>query len=283
MYSTSNHQMYSGNLTAFKDWGKSISDAILAAGWTKTADTGQVNWTTIASVPTSSGAYEIWAMADSLQSTFPVYMRLDYWNSGNNTCVQPILGTGTSGTGNLTGPTPAFQIVGATNVGDGSTWACHYSGDPSSFRFCLGTNSSYSSYFAVERSKDPTGANTNKFAVVMGMYQSRPRMQILPRPALGLPDQNVQSYWPFPDNYLTSAAFGNEITLFPIIPCLGIIGAPVIGTVVAKAADFANLTQISAAAFGGTHNYLMINPPSSPFANMQNQAGGVNCIGMLYE
>lgn len=70
-------------LTNFKAWGQAISNALSTSTWTQTSDTGQVNWSSIASVP-GSGAYvyEIWQPNDGLTA---FYLKAEYGNfSGTN-------------------------------------------------------------------------------------------------------------------------------------------------------------------------------------------------------
>lgn len=88
---------------AFRLWGKAISDGIAARGWVKTADTGQVDWST-AAAPSggTTPSYEVWRPGDSLQSTHPIFLRIEY---GSATGLQPglafSLGTATDGAGTL--------------------------------------------------------------------------------------------------------------------------------------------------------------------------------------
>lgn len=94
----------------FRTWGSAVSAALLASGLTNTADTGQINWTTVTKpvATTTKAGYEIWRFNDSLQSTKPIYFRLDYGSngvaSGNSPCTWLTVGTGTDGAGTITGP-----------------------------------------------------------------------------------------------------------------------------------------------------------------------------------
>lgn len=90
----------------FRQWGKAISDAIAAVGWVKTADTGQVNWSTV--TPPSGGstptAYEIWRAGDSLHGTLPLYVKFEYGTNQSTGVPQLWVSSGyaTDGAGNLT-------------------------------------------------------------------------------------------------------------------------------------------------------------------------------------
>lgn len=93
----------------FRTWGSAVSAAILASGLTQTADTGQINWSTVSKpgATNTKAGYEIWRFNDTLQSTKPIYMRLDYGSSnvasGNSPSTWLTVGTGTDGAGTITG------------------------------------------------------------------------------------------------------------------------------------------------------------------------------------
>jgi hypothetical protein len=74
----------SSTLANFKSWAQAISGWFATAGWSQAADTGQVNWSTIVSVP-GSGAYvyEVWQPNDGL-TTF--YAKIEYGNSTASAC-----------------------------------------------------------------------------------------------------------------------------------------------------------------------------------------------------
>lgn len=91
----------------FRLWGKWISDNLTSGGITKTSDTGQIDWTTV-TAPASSGVskgYEIRVLSDSLQATYPQYIKLEYGSAGNSSTpgMWITTGTGSDGAGNLTG------------------------------------------------------------------------------------------------------------------------------------------------------------------------------------
>jgi hypothetical protein len=106
--SSSNTDVYAGNDTDahFRQWGKTISDHLQAVGLVQTADSGQVNWSTV-SVPgnNSVAGYEIYAMADSLDATYPIRIKIEYGLGAGlgrpNTWLT--VGTGTNGSGSITG------------------------------------------------------------------------------------------------------------------------------------------------------------------------------------
>lgn len=121
------------NLTTFKAWGLAISNGIVAAGFTRTADSGQINWSTVTPVPTTNvkAGYEIYAFFDAAQSTSPVVLRIDYGCGGNagNPQLWITVGCGSNGSGTITagsftGALLAVQTVFNTTASSwGSTTA----------------------------------------------------------------------------------------------------------------------------------------------------------------
>ncbi|HQR71238.1 MAG TPA: hypothetical protein PLE54_11580 [Burkholderiaceae bacterium] len=98
----------------FRLWGAEIQTALLAVGCTQTADTGQINWTTVTRAATNSDAgYEIYYINDSLHSTAPVYFKVYYGTAGGASAprLKIEVGTGSNGSGTITGGNTA-AIVG---------------------------------------------------------------------------------------------------------------------------------------------------------------------------
>lgn len=103
---TLNIYPYSFANADFRQWGLAISNALAAAGLVKTADTGQIDWTTVLATNANlqKRGYEVWRFNDALQATRPVFIRIDY-GSGNypyNPMLWFTIGTATDGAGNPT-------------------------------------------------------------------------------------------------------------------------------------------------------------------------------------
>ncbi len=156
----------------FRIWAQMIHDALVTTcTWVNTADTGQVDLSTMT---VSAGAnvkvgYKIYRMADALQATTPIYMKVYYGSGATNIpAIHVSFGTGTNGAGTLTGTTVAEFIVGpqtAPTAGspDGSGNYNHlFSGSTSSFGMITSDNAVGTSqaYFFVERTKDTAGEDT---------------------------------------------------------------------------------------------------------------------------
>lgn len=90
----------------FRLWGGGISAALTTLGFTKTADTGQIDWTTVAApvaVNTSQG-YEIRQFTDSLQATRPIVFKIEYGSASTVATPQmwATVGTASNGSGTIT-------------------------------------------------------------------------------------------------------------------------------------------------------------------------------------
>lgn len=101
---------------SFRAWGSALSAALDAAGFPKTADTGQVNWATVTH-PVSSNTttgYEVRRFNDALQATAPVFFKIEYgmYTTSAAPSLWFTIGTGSDGAGTITAPVPA----GISNV-----------------------------------------------------------------------------------------------------------------------------------------------------------------------
>lgn len=257
----------------FQAWAQAISVQLDTAGWTKTADTGQVNWASNPAVPAANAwtLYEIRQPAsDPLQTgATAYYIRIDYGLQNSGGCnLRVTLGTGTNGAGTLTGfvTTPAPGGNSATGTGS-VTWECDFSWDASRMGILLWRNN-YANYhnpafIAIERTKAAngsdnsdgvtlvyaTGGSTNQFfwqqTIVFG---------------IGLPPSfNSQGFLLCSPNFGngTSLNFNNSVPLSPIFPCYGKWGNPMTVMAVAQYADTIDGAFMTTTLYGATRTYLM--------------------------
>jgi hypothetical protein len=90
----------------FRLWGKFVSDSIQAGNWTKTSDTGQINWATVTAplaVSTVAG-YEMYQSADAGVGQNNYYVKIEY-GSGTVAATRPAMwitvGWAVDGAGNI--------------------------------------------------------------------------------------------------------------------------------------------------------------------------------------
>lgn len=102
----------------YRAWGLELNTKLAAAGLVQTADTGQVDWTTVTRPAANTlNAYEIWRFNDSLQGTAPIYFRLNFGtaNGATRPNLQLIVGTGSNGSGTITGTALTGTLGCVTN------------------------------------------------------------------------------------------------------------------------------------------------------------------------
>lgn len=267
---TGTHVCDNSTLAHFKDWAQSISTAFSTFGWTQTTDTGQVNWTTIASVPAASNyVYEIWQAADTQASTTPIFIKVEY-GSGSSGATRPSLritvGTSSNGSGTITGSiiSSAPWYPGGTSGGapaQGSTlFNCYYSGDAGEIRIYMWSSTSLTlgTVFAIERSKDSSGNKTTDYFTVITVDDlnfNANQQSILTSGLIGNLDGGLVALASTSGN--STGAFNGTVCAFPAFPIIGKVGNPMLGLMTAIASDVTYQTVVTVASmYGGTHTYI---------------------------
>jgi hypothetical protein len=153
--------------TRFQTWTGWVSSSLTSLGWAKTSDTGQINTSTVLA-PTaadSSQGYEIRTSNDSFDD---IYLKLEY-GSGQNTYSKGFwvtLGTGSDGSGNLTGVYfGRYQFQSQLGQGGGTKPGDDFlSGDGSTIRlWCTDdANALYSLGLFISRSHNHAGTNDDQ-------------------------------------------------------------------------------------------------------------------------
>lgn len=162
----------------FRAWGLALSTALQAAGLALVADSGTVNWTTVTRPTTASAkaGYEIYRFTDTLQTSFPIYFRIDYGTANVASGVCPgtwmTVGTGSDGAGNILNQTvPVTQMTSsgaATATNTAMTVGASYSvGAGAAFILggtqpCTGLNNNW----CIGRSCDTNGNLTGSGVVL---------------------------------------------------------------------------------------------------------------------
>lgn len=151
----------------FRDWGSKLSAAIQSVGLVKTDDTGQINWSTV-TIGTGIRGYEIFRFNDTLQSSAPIFIKIEYGHQTSTTTYvlfRTTVGKGTDGAGNITGVLHS-SLANYNGGHDATTDYVSYvsSGDGSMLNFALfpAWSAAYSPMlkFSLERSRDAGGNRT---------------------------------------------------------------------------------------------------------------------------
>lgn len=164
-------QASSGTDAVFRTRIGFIEAGLAGCGLVQTSDTGQISSAT-ATVPGNSNTdagYQIWRFSDSVQGTYPIFLRIVYGSGAVNNGHFRFtirIGTGSDGSGTLTGQTSSVWTCGDeaggnnANILNTTVTACHTEGW---FHICVGPNSGYDNivrtplhFAAVQRSTTPT-------------------------------------------------------------------------------------------------------------------------------
>lgn len=259
---------------AFRVWGLAVSTAMSSSGWTKSGDTGQVNWATV-TVPSSTYVYEIWQPGDGL-TTF--YLKLEYGFSSTSVRMRFSVGTSSDGSGNLTGISigPFVPWNGTTNT-TSNAYLCTFSGDISRFgmmmfmgsgelgptgQFCMaierlknsdGTDSSHGVTLFVcgdgfSSSNRQASAQTLWFGEMAGIIN-----QVGAAGGVGNPPFII-----FPGS-ATSHLFNGSIAMTSFFPIYGYLQQPctVLGFI--NSVDVGNGLLFNASLYGSTRTYFSTN------------------------
>lgn len=273
----------------FRAWGSGISSLIAATGMVQTADTGQINWTTVlkpAAINTSQG-YEIWRFADTLQATKPWFLKLEYGSAGvvDRPGIWVTVGTATNGAGTITTQTSVRRQAGASvSKVAGNLLPSYVSGSTDRLMLLLNHDAALATtpmWMVFDRTRDGSATTTGDgLFLAMGSSSATvanqassiviPSTGAVPAVASSLP-----VVWP---NAGMNSAFGTDVG---IGTCQLFIGKPYYSAslVGGNFNDLGVGTTFTASVLGGTRTYF----PSA--TNTQNANGNsvTVSIAFLYE
>lgn len=155
----------------FRAWGSEWQAKLSGAGLVQTADTGQINWGTVTRAAINSNAgYGVWRFADS---SFYIKFFYGTGNVANRPRIQAQVGTGSDGSGGLTGQLSTLTTI--TRVADLSSTVTAYQSflciTADFFGILWKANSLNTAnigfgFFAIDKFCDSTGAATTDGAVI---------------------------------------------------------------------------------------------------------------------
>lgn len=248
----------------FRAAAQRIHDAFSSAGWVQTSDTGQINLSTVTRSILSFRGYEMWKMADALQSTTPVFLKIEYGNDNDGTnfvlMLRINIGFATDGAGVITGTQRTAAI--STQVGSASsalTLNSYWSG--STNRFILvdqidHSTAAWSKIVSVERTKDASGNDTSD-GIVYAVHGNSVMVFGVLYATGGVP-QTESRLLGLVTNTATSV-YGSTVYAARVVPLAGQPLYPIKNMLVAKTQDFSNFSQYSLTVDGGSINYLVLN------------------------
>lgn len=277
----------------FRTWGSSISDLWQDVGLTLTADTGQINWTTVArpAINTFAG-YEVFTLdTDTKHASFPLYIRVDYGVGAiqDRQSLRIQIGSGTNGAGTLTGVTGTARTFTAST--NNTVSVPHYcSAGDGYFAYVGGwiagtASTSYlaNTVFIIERLWDNTGAPTDEgvytfFGGVITSNLSTGYAQII------RPDDAVVAYSSsgrmggyVPD---LSGNRGTDLYLYTHQPADYAIYNPCVSNLFYYHTDLTALTPISVDMYGTARTFLPLGRNSTQTTSYQSSFFGHTNSGL---
>jgi len=200
-----------------------IVDQLAAWGWVQASDTGQ---TATDSLPALTGAWttsgiQIWRMNDALQSTAPVFLRIEFRSGspGGSPDIKISVGTGTNGAGVLTGQVSDVIDV-ATTVYGTTVRTSYASGASNRCAFALFSgdqNTTDHLFWSIERSKDADGNDTADGIIIIGVSpNSTYSTQYIPASG-SIRAKQLSPALPVYSG-ITTLANGSTVGLIPVFP-----------------------------------------------------------------
>ncbi len=265
MLQTLNIKLSNATVADYRAWGSAISAGLAAAGFVKSADTGQIAWATVA-LPTALGVpnnYEIWKFNDTLSATKPVFIKIEYsiFVTGGSPAIGITVGTGSDGLGNLTGKVGARLFVAVMNNTAGLVPVSLSTGGGRLMLYLPGELTTFgnSAYILVERTKDSNG-NDSGLGVFYGFggvdtaQVSKHNFQYVSFDTATIPQLNAYVPCIMPTG--TTFQLFNNVGVGPVFPLSDSIGNPITSMLVYLDADIASGTQVVVPMYGVNVTYL---------------------------
>lgn len=264
--------------TGFRAWVAEIIAQLLSVGLTQTADTGQINTSTVTipGVSTSAG-YAIFSFNDSAQATTPVFFKIEFGTGGNTTSpdIWITVGTGSNGSGTING-----VVMTRVNCGTGAiistttAYNSRYVYNPT-MGFCavifkigstVGANMSMSG-FVIFRSTDSAGAVTTDSVMLItnsasAAASNSAKMQVLSHltgtaynTVNPIADGSMHGSMPFSATATFFSGNGQVGFIYQATPILGIYACMAVGLL---SEIGLNSTTVLALIGATTHTFLNV-------------------------
>jgi hypothetical protein len=293
---TANCPVDNSTTTNYRLWAAFISQSFYNFGWTQTSDSGQCTSGSIGSLPVWSSVaipvsiatnYEVWKAADTAASTTPIYVKIEYGATSTTVEIRITVGTGSNGSGTITGPNTGTLIV--TNAGtyanNGSTAIpCFASGSAGEIRFLMWQgNASFSTIFGIERSKDTSGNITTTyftfiFACAAGTVASQ---QSILGALITIKEINWITVTCSSNS--NSENFNGGTAANPVFPLVGYVGNPMLGFASACANDVGEGAMVTVTIYSSSHTYIAVKSGSYSAIGKLNTNGVSGAALMRYE
>jgi hypothetical protein len=279
----------------FRLWINEIHNSLIAFGWVQGSDSGQINFSTV-TAPSGGGnfpGFAIYRMADSLQSACPVYMRLDFGESGSSADVPAIkiqltIGS-TDGAGTLTG-TKSTLVTTTTSsaIASATLFSCYTCGTTSSFYLSFwGSNPGTLGFsFMIDRERNVAGAETSNGINLCIHYNGAGNATFKLSQFLENTTGNVGAqdtlWYALVSNQTTQAA-GGVVGVGHVRCELGPLRKPMLGLFVCARGDFTMGNTYPVTIYGASHTYIVLRPNAGTGSTLLNGVNTDSAFGMLFE
>lgn len=261
----------------FRGWVQAISDGLQTGGLTKTADSGQINTATVTKpggTSTSQG-YEIRQFTDALSGTKPVVFKIEYGSgtgSANEPAIWLTIGTGSDGSGNITGTTLLARTMIRCNGATSSSVSFAINVDTS--RFTLAMNAYTASTVTavnLERSKDSSLADSNEGLILDWFFATAGSFRYLPFVGT-IPTAETDGGAIHPSTDTTVA--GSDVGVFPMNPTnFGFQVNSPLGWQCYRTNEITSDTIITVNIDGSNHDYLALGQRCAVSTRTGNNPG----------
>jgi len=277
----------------FRAWINELHTSLTTFGWVQTTDTGQINFATVTR-PSGASIYQgyaIYKMGDGLQSTCPVFIRIDFGTgqqvAGNTPSIklQVTIG-GTDGAGNLTGViSNQWTLQGDVS---GSTSNIRSAGTSSSFQCAYWVVTDTGFGFAIGRDLDTSGNDTVN-GVNIVVWHDRAAGPTFEKWAQFLANVNtgvgvgvLETQWYGPISAQSTQIAGGNTGVGAVRVPFGLLRNPMKTVLVFARTDFTVETTTAVTIYGGSHTFLMLRPSGG--GNRTLVAQNADCgVALLWE
>lgn len=258
MSTTSNNTIYASNSTdaMFRAWAAFI-DAALALGLVNTADTGQVNLTTVVkpSAANASQGYKVYRTNDALTT---IYIKVEFGSgaSAPYPAIWVTIGTGTDGAGTITGTVLLARtqiIVSASDTVNQQLCIGSAGTSRVCFALFLSTAVALPIWFSFERRKNSSLADADT-GIVVDYGRGNAGHASLCAPFTGV-IPNAETGLQFILTSNNPGAYGTTIPEGLRIPCLGSSEPPGLNIAISNNNDFGSFAEVTININGVDHVY----------------------------
>lgn len=264
---------FNGSTAQFRLWAGQVRQALLDVGLVKTADTGQIDLTTVllnTGGNTSSG-FDMFRFNDALQGQRPIFIKVEYGfsNVANSTGMFITVGSSTDGAGNIT----SGLVSGRRHHGTFNTTApnsninAYFSGDGSYLSFFI-PGGNFGLLWSVERTRNIDGTANGDGVLTVTRSAITPTYNLSIISFLnGYLSDGGGDIAAVPGPGWGSTSVGGDVFFFPRLVLLPKKESD-LALMFAYTVDVVNLTQYVLQNCGAPHTYMACTFATGPIAGV---------------